>query len=229
MQEDVYRGDGLNLYAYCGNNPVMYVDPSGYGSVTYTDREIVVDGQNVGSANYSTGDYLDINLTSKNSSVTEVTVSGNVSEQIYKDFYQSDPWERGKNIENTIAYANRGDYIQIGDGYNGKFPIVDLANENSVVSIKSLNQFCTSYKSNDNPDVNLVADQIMKYYDAIDDIKMSVNGNENINKSLLVALNGKDEKFKQQVQEEVNSRIAQKYKNIDEDSKVNKKTKCSIV
>ena len=28
-QEDVYRGDGLNLYAYCGNNPVMYVEPSG--------------------------------------------------------------------------------------------------------------------------------------------------------------------------------------------------------
>lgn len=32
MQEDVYRGDGLNLYAYCGNNPVVYYDPSGYGS-----------------------------------------------------------------------------------------------------------------------------------------------------------------------------------------------------
>ena len=30
MQEDVYQGDGLNLYAYCGNNPVMYDDPSGY-------------------------------------------------------------------------------------------------------------------------------------------------------------------------------------------------------
>ena len=29
-QEDVYRGDGLNLYAYCGNNPVRYWDPSGY-------------------------------------------------------------------------------------------------------------------------------------------------------------------------------------------------------
>ncbi|WP_315069728.1 RHS repeat-associated core domain-containing protein [uncultured Clostridium sp.] len=29
-QEDVYRGDGLNLYAYCGNNPVSYYDPSGY-------------------------------------------------------------------------------------------------------------------------------------------------------------------------------------------------------
>ena len=31
-QEDVYRGDGLNLYAYCGNNPVRYYDPSGYAT-----------------------------------------------------------------------------------------------------------------------------------------------------------------------------------------------------
>ena len=30
MQEDVYQGDGLNLYAYCHNNPVVYFDPSGY-------------------------------------------------------------------------------------------------------------------------------------------------------------------------------------------------------
>ena len=30
MQEDVYQGDGLNLYAYCKNNPVVYYDQSGY-------------------------------------------------------------------------------------------------------------------------------------------------------------------------------------------------------
>ena len=29
-QEDTYRGDGLNLYAYCRNNPVYYADPSGH-------------------------------------------------------------------------------------------------------------------------------------------------------------------------------------------------------
>ena len=32
-QEDTYRGDGLNLYTYCGNNPVMYYDPSGHGMI----------------------------------------------------------------------------------------------------------------------------------------------------------------------------------------------------
>ncbi|MBD5465853.1 MAG: RHS repeat-associated core domain-containing protein, partial [Lachnospiraceae bacterium] len=29
-QEDTYYGDGLNLYAYCANNPVGYEDPSGH-------------------------------------------------------------------------------------------------------------------------------------------------------------------------------------------------------
>ena len=29
-KEDVYRGNGLNLYTYCDNNPVIYYDPSGF-------------------------------------------------------------------------------------------------------------------------------------------------------------------------------------------------------
>ena len=41
MQEDVYQGDGLNLYAYCQNNPVIYYDPSGfeleYNGIPYVD------------------------------------------------------------------------------------------------------------------------------------------------------------------------------------------------
>ena len=30
LSEDTYYGDGLNLYSYCHNNPVRYVDPSGH-------------------------------------------------------------------------------------------------------------------------------------------------------------------------------------------------------
>ncbi len=32
-QEDTYYGDGLNLYEYCRNNPVLYRDPSGHGII----------------------------------------------------------------------------------------------------------------------------------------------------------------------------------------------------
>ena len=47
MQEDVYQGDGLNLYAYCGNNPVVYYDPSGYYTALgnlFTDSVIETKG-----------------------------------------------------------------------------------------------------------------------------------------------------------------------------------------
>ena len=40
-QEDTYRGDGLNLYAYCGNNPVEYYDPSGHNMSDYEVQPVV--------------------------------------------------------------------------------------------------------------------------------------------------------------------------------------------
>lgn len=43
-QEDVYRGDGLNLYAYFGNNPVRYYDPSGYARSPLLTRSTVAKG-----------------------------------------------------------------------------------------------------------------------------------------------------------------------------------------
>ena len=48
MQEDTYRGDGLNLYAYCANNPVTYYDPSGYAG---TSSYVAADGGDGGEGN----------------------------------------------------------------------------------------------------------------------------------------------------------------------------------
>ncbi len=60
LQEDVYQGDGLNLYAYCGNNPVMYYDSSGYistGNGGYDNSLIDGDGGEEGSKrNYKVSD-----------------------------------------------------------------------------------------------------------------------------------------------------------------------------
>ena len=45
MQEDVYQWDGLNLYAYCRNNPVVYYDPSGYSNTKVNASGCTGDGK----------------------------------------------------------------------------------------------------------------------------------------------------------------------------------------
>ncbi len=61
MQEDVYRGDGLNLYAYCHNNPVVYYDPSGYHNKDGAKgKQSTVD---LNTAIGRIAEYLDWNVT----------------------------------------------------------------------------------------------------------------------------------------------------------------------
>ena len=52
-QEDVYRGDGLNLYTYCDNNPVIYYDPSGY------KKRAAICEKNIYNRLKNTGHYTD--------------------------------------------------------------------------------------------------------------------------------------------------------------------------
>ena len=47
-QEDVIYNDGLNLYAYCSSNPVMYADPSGYACEPKEWAENSKSGRNAG-------------------------------------------------------------------------------------------------------------------------------------------------------------------------------------
>ncbi|WP_315069719.1 RHS repeat-associated core domain-containing protein [uncultured Clostridium sp.] len=202
-QEDVYRGDGLNLYAYCGNNPVGYYDPSGYaGSVTYTNRDIILDGKKIGTVNYKTGEYLDISIDREVlRNLNNQLGLAQISDPELRKAFSLNTFERGKQIENIIANNVKNQYMQIGDGLNGKFPIIDLGNANSVVSIKSMNVYSNCYAKTDSAgefildsngrrtvDVDKVKGQLEKYYDAIDNVSITVN-DEEVEKILDVEIN----------------------------------------
>ena len=53
-QEDVIYNDGLNLYAYCNSNPVMYSDPSGFAKETCKSK---VGGECGSESGSETGPY----------------------------------------------------------------------------------------------------------------------------------------------------------------------------
>ena len=45
-QEDVYRGDGLNLYVYVVNNPLLWIDPSGYAKKCKVNNDSSIQTEN---------------------------------------------------------------------------------------------------------------------------------------------------------------------------------------
>jgi len=65
-QEDVYRGDGLNLHDYYANNPVIYYDPSGY---KYSVNEIlkVLQTDSNGNKYVTNKDYKNAHKTASTS------------------------------------------------------------------------------------------------------------------------------------------------------------------
>ncbi len=65
-QEDTYYGDGLNLYTYCQNNPVLYHDPTGHGTkenspYSRKEQQYIDAGADPDTAKLATQCYPDAN------------------------------------------------------------------------------------------------------------------------------------------------------------------------
>jgi RHS repeat-associated protein len=78
LQEDRYRGDGLNLYTYCRNNPVAYADPSGYKSEACGSKDVIANQAVVDAVSKNLPTPYDGNFAARQilNSPTNVTLGG---------------------------------------------------------------------------------------------------------------------------------------------------------
>ena len=141
MQEDVYQGDGLNLYAYCGNNPVVYYDPSGYerkacppqgkisesvdgsgSNTTATERRNspgVVEGNGRNTSKMMYG-------TDKNAGVIPKEIADKLREKQYNNFdeFRNDFWKAVAETDYANEFLINGDPKNYYRMKNGGAPLV---------------------------------------------------------------------------------------------------------
>ena len=114
MQEDVYWGSGLNLYAYCKNSPIMYYDPSGY-----TENNLSPDGNCVGSGKVGTGKGEE----QSNNRVLHQGVDDPDGNYLYRTIRSDEVIENGLAAKNPDAeYSLTGHVISNGkEGYASQY------------------------------------------------------------------------------------------------------------
>ena len=123
VQEDEYRGDGLNLYAYCKNNPVVYYDPSGYGE----EKCDKVGGNDSKSGTPSTTDRIrNVAQQSFDYAVNNPRKQGLNRMQLGKDAeIQATRWTRKWAERNGIDLSESGLHFQV----RGEHSIPDVVYE----------------------------------------------------------------------------------------------------
>ena len=122
-QEDSYNVDGLNLYAYCRNNPVYYVDPSGNICETAANkiREKIANGDPVSNnerRKLAAYERNEARLNARQKAVDDVAKKKNINK---KGMTRAD-LAQSKGFQGINATANGGadflgsQYIYMIDG-----------------------------------------------------------------------------------------------------------------
>ena len=108
IQEDVIYNDGLNLYAYCNSNPVMYSDPSGFAKETCKSKVGGECGSESGSS--SVNDIVDI-MKSGNMTADGRNIITQLDENT-KVIFRMDVGENAHSME-MYGYSNPVNHINI--------------------------------------------------------------------------------------------------------------------
>ena len=126
LQEDTYRGDGLNLYAYCANNPVMYYDPSGHSIKSWFEnlcKKIAGNSGDDTPGNQAVnGDDLDTIFKNGKVSIDDIKInpsvfSGKSTEEI-ADVLRNSGYD--VTIKNSTRSRSGAQIIQINNPSGGK-------------------------------------------------------------------------------------------------------------
>ena len=112
-QEDVYRGDGLNLYVYVSNNPLLWVDPSGYAKKCKVNNDSSI--KKINSYTYKHGVYEKANYHS-----SQTTGKKNPA-PIDGQFSLDNSVPIGENTPRRIGLDINGEFVVLDQTETGTF------------------------------------------------------------------------------------------------------------